>query len=203
VGSFSSYVELLEAKREQGVPPKLAVFAFMRANPPTQGHRLIVDTVERIANQRKGDPFIFLSHSEDPANNPLPYKEKLEFMRRVCPQGNFVDGTEQLIKNPFQASGYLGSFLKYTDIILVCGSDRVNEYQSRFKDPLKYFDTFEVVSAGERDPDQEGIAGMSGTRARIAAAQDNEVGFQDATGWTDEASEWLFRAVRKGMKNNG
>lgn len=200
MATFNSYVTLLEAKRGQGVEPKLAVFAFMRCNPPTQGHGKVIETVDGIAKQKKGDPFIFLSHSHDSLTNPLSYKDKLEFMRKMFPQTNFVDETEQEIKNPFQARGYLGESLKYTDIILVSGSDRVNQYKTTFSNPDKYFDLFEVVSAGERDPDGDGIPGMSGTRARIAASQDNEVGFQAATGWDEEAADWLFRAVRRGMK---
>lgn len=197
---FSSYIELLEAKREQGAESKLAVFTFMRCNPPTQGHAKVIRTVDEIAKQKKGDPFIFLSRSQDQINNPLSFKDKIEFMRKMFPQTNFVDNTEQEVKNPFQASGYLCSGLKYTDIILICGSDRVNYFKTNFKNPVKYFDSFEVMNAGERDPDEDGIAGMSGTRARIAASQDNEVGFQAATGWDEEAADWLFRAVRKGMR---
>lgn len=200
MGSFNSYVKLLEAKREQGVASKLAVFAFMRCNPPTQGHAKVIRTVDEIAKQKKGDPFIFLSRTKDMLNNPLSFEDKIEFMRKMFPQTNFVDNTEQEVKNPFQASGYLCSGLKYTDIILVCGSDRVNHFKTHFTNSDKYFDSFEVVSAGERDPDEDGVAGMSGTRARIAANQDNEVGFQAATGWDEEASDWLFRAVRRGMR---
>ncbi len=200
MGTFNSYVALLEAKREHGAEPKLAVFTFMRCNPPTQGHAKIIRTVDEIAKQNKGNPFIFLSRSHDTLRNPLSYKDKIEFMRKMFPQTNFVDNTDPEVKNPFQASGYLGSGLKFTDIILVCGSDRVSEFKTRFTNSDKYFDSFEIVSAGERDPDADGIAGMSGTRARLAASQDNEVGFQAATGWDEEASEWLFRAVRRGMK---
>ena len=56
----------------------------------------------------------------------------------------------------------------YTDIIMVVGSDRVNEFSTLLK---KYngkgdydFDSINVVSAGQRDFDAKGVEGMSGTK---------------------------------------
>ena len=60
---------------------------------------------------------------------------------------------------------------------MVVGSDRVTEFDTLLN---KYngvngrhgyygFDNIEVVSAGERDPDAEGVTGMSASKMRAAA----------------------------------
>ena len=62
----------------------------------------------------------------------------------------------------------------YTDIVMVVGSDRVKEFDSLLK---KYdgeegrhgfyeFSSITVVSAGDRDPDAEGVEGMSASKMR-------------------------------------
>lgn len=199
MGAFGSYLKLTEAKREEGVPAKVAVFTFGRFNPPTRGHAKLIATVERIAKEINGDPFVFVSRSHDRDKNPLTFEDKLLFMRKMFPNTNVIENDQ--IKNPFNASGYLGSHLKYTDVVLVAGSDRVSEYEKRFTNPDKYFDSFKVVSAGERDPDSDDIIGMSGTKARSAAVRNDLGAFRAATGWNGEASLELMRAVQRGMQN--
>lgn len=199
MGAFSSYIKLTEAKREEGVPSKTAVFTFGRFNPPTRGHAKLIATVERIAKEINADPFIFVSRSQDRDKNPLTIENKLIFMRKIFPDTNIIDNNE--IKNPFNASGYLGSHLKYTDVVLVAGSDRVKEYETRFSNPNKYFDSFKVVSAGERDPDSDDIIGMSGTKARAAAARNDLGAFRAATGWSGELGLEMMRAIQRGIKN--
>ena len=60
------------------------------------------------------------------------------------------------------------------------------------------FDTINFVSSGDRDPDGEGLAGVSATAAREAARADNLQAFAQATG-AGKLAEPLFHAVRKGM----
>ena len=69
----------------------------------------------------------------------------------------------------------------YTDLKMVAGSDRVREFDTMLK---KYngvqsrhgkydFNSIEVVSAGERDPDAEGATGMSASKMRDAVAKND------------------------------
>lgn len=199
MGAFGSYVKLTEAKRVAGMPAKTAVFTFGRFNPPTRGHAKLIVAVERIAKEMGGDPFIFISRNHGGDKNPLTYTDKLIFMRKIFPHTNFIENDE--IKNPFNASGFLGSHLKYTDVVFVAGSDRVGEYEKRFTNPDKYFDSFKVISAGERDPDSDDIIGMSGTKARVSAARNDLGGFRAATGWEGDIALELMRAVQRGMQN--
>ena len=199
MGAFGSYLQLTEAKRSEGAELKTAVFTFGRFNPPTRGHAKLVAAVERIAKEMNADPFVFVSRNHDRNKNPLTYQDKLVFIRKLFPDTNLIDNDQ--IKNPFNASGYLGSHLKYTNIVLVAGSDRVKDYEKSFANPDKYFDSFRVISAGERDPDSDDIIGMSGTKARSAAARNDLGAFRAATGWQGEFALELMRAVQRGMQN--
>ena len=91
---------------------------------------------------------------------------------------------------------------------MVVGSDRVDEFDNLLN---KYngeegrhgfygFDNIEVVSAGERDPDAEGVTGMSASKMR-AALQVRMImtPFKEGLpkGFTD--GEKLFKDVRKNM----
>ena len=99
----------------------------------------------------------------------------------------------------------------YKNLILVAGSDRVKEFSTllqRYNDApdkkgnqLFKFDSVKVVSAGERDPDAEGVAGMSASKLRKAASDgkfdDFKKGIPDTL--SDADKKKYYFAVRKGM----
>ncbi len=194
--SFKKFLEISEAKQEETGEQKLAVFTFGRFNPPTGGHEKMINAVNEVAKNRGGTPFIFPSTTHDAKKNPLPHDVKVQFMSKLFPGSNVVN--EPSIKNPFQASGYLNSN-GFTDLVMVVGSDRVEEFRNRFNRATEYFDSFEIVSAGERDPDAEGVSGMSGTKAREAAISGDIGKFRAATGWDGELASLLMKAVRDGL----
>lgn len=196
MASFQNFVDLLEATSEDAGESKTAVFAFGRYNPPTRGHEKLINAVVEIANERNGSPFIFASTSRDSRRNPLSYTDKVAFLQAVYPNANVVHNPA--IKNPFQATGYL-SDQGFTNLVFVVGSDRVEEFQKRFNRTEDYFNTFEVVSAGHRDPESKGVEGMSGSKAREAAESGNIGKFRAATGWSGEIATQLMKAVKQGM----
>lgn len=60
------------------------IVTFGRFNPPHTGHQ---ENIQAIADMAKGKTFkIYASQSEDPKKNPLPYKEKIDFMRKMFPK---------------------------------------------------------------------------------------------------------------------
>jgi len=195
--SFERFYELNEAKGKETEQRKLAVFTFGRMNPPTKGHQVVFDVVMDVQKQRGGDAFVFPSKVHDSKTNPLPFDVKRKFLVELFPDVPF-DFTES-IRHPFAATGYLGH-LGYKDLVMVVGSDRVDEFHKRFNRWHEYFDSFEIVNAGVRDPDDRGVAGMSASAAREAAVTMNIGKFRAATGWTGEVAEYLMRAVREGME---
>jgi hypothetical protein len=183
---------------------KPIVVTFGRFNPPTIGHEKLLNAVSSTAGKK---PYrIYVSQSQDKKKNPLPYDEKIKFLRKMFPRyaRNIIDDTS--IKTIFDIAVKLNTE-GFTHFILVVGSDRV----SNFKELLdKYngvkaahgeykFESIEVVSAGERDPDSDEVSAMSASKLRAAAAEGDLSAFLKGlpNGFGDVQD--LFNAVRKGM----
>jgi len=179
--------ELFEAEK------KVAVAAFGRMNPPTIGHEKLVNKVK----SQSGDHYIFLSQTQKPKDNPLPFDEKLRFAKEFFPGVNV--GHPQ-VRTPIQMLQLLEK-LGYTDIVYVAGSDRVESFDKLFNDynGKEYnFNSIKVINAGERDPDAEGAEGMSASKMRSAAAQGDLDSFTQGVPKLAAAEE-MYNAVRKGM----
>ena len=85
----------------------------------------------------------------------------------------------------------------FTDIIFVGGSDRLNDIVTliqKYNDvPNKegnsyHFDTIEGVSAGERDPDSDSLEGISGTKIRQFALDNDFESFKNNLAFSDEST---------------
>lgn len=199
--NFQNYINLTE--REDIGSGKIAVFSFGRFQPPTKGHMKLIQKVNETANKVKGDPFICVSQTTDggisgPKNkgkNPLDWKTKIEFIKKMMPSVNIIDDIS--LKTPFQVSEWLSS-QGYSECIFVVGNDRVEEFKNRWLPYAnKDFQKAEVVSAGQRDPDSDKVMGMSGTKARNAAMNNDLAAFTVATGWTGPIAQELMNAVRQ------
>tara|TARA_B100000686_G_scaffold76703_1_gene82616 strand:- start:2381 stop:2899 length:519 start_codon:yes stop_codon:yes gene_type:complete len=134
-------------------------------NPPTVGHSKLILKVLEVAKKEGGTPMVYPSKTEDKKSNPLSFKTKVKVLKDVF--GNIIN-TDTSIKTPFDVITSLND--NYERVIFVVGSDRVREFQrnmSRYVDnDLDNIKDFSVVSAGERDPDAEGVSGMSGSKMR-------------------------------------
>ena len=157
-----------------------AVFAFGRFNPPTIGHQKLLDKVISMAKQVNGKGYVFLSQKQNNKTDPLTFKEKQDYMKMFYPQLAIGDaGVKTIIQalQKIQAEGR-------TRIVMIAGSDRVMEFQKLLNqyngkpdkagNDLYKFDSIDVVSAGERDPDLEGAAGASASKARELANKGQE-----------------------------
>lgn len=189
---------LTEKKVSDKAERKTVVFAFGRLNPPTRGHEKLINKVISIASEKGADHYIFASQTNDPKKNPLPWEEKIEFMQKLFPHANIAAARE--VKSPYHALDWFDK-KGYTDIIFVVGADRVAEFakMKTYTVDQGIFNSFAIESAGDRDPDSEGVSGMSATKAREAAANSNIAKFRVATGWGGEISNDLMIAVRRGM----
>lgn len=95
------------------------VITFGRFNPPTLGHRRLFETIYNLANTKKYEHGIYLSHSQDNKKNPLSYEEKLFFLTKIYPKYNFVKSDA---RNIFDVLKDLNG--KYKNVLIVIGSDR-------------------------------------------------------------------------------
>ena len=174
-------------------PKKVAVAAFGRMNPPTIGHEKLVNKVKSF----NGDHYIFLSQTQKPKDNPLPFDVKLEFAKQFFPGVNVGHPS---VRTPIQMLQMLEK-LGYTDVIYVAGSDRVASFEKLFNDynGKEYnFNSITVENAGERDPDADGAEGMSASKMRLAAAEGNLEAFSQGVPKPALAQK-MYDAVRKGM----
>lgn len=183
---------------------KHASFCFGRMNPPTVGHAQLIDTVASSA--QGGDYFVFVSQSHDAKKNPLDYATKVKFIKALFPQqaSHVVYNPE--IKTIMQAANWLYS-KGYRSVTFVAGGDRLPAFKELLTkyngQPDGYnFTNINFVSSGERDPDADGIAGVSASSAREAASKGDFEAFAQATG-AGKLAKPLYDAVRKGMLIEG
>ena len=146
---------------------KKVVFTFGRLNPPTIGHQKLVSKVESVAKTARADSRVYLSHTQNNKKDPLPYSEKLKLARKAFGSSVVRSNSKNIIQilKELESDGY-------TDIIMVVGSDRVPEFKrllEKYNGKDYNFDSIEVVSAGERDPDADGVEGMSASKMRKLA----------------------------------
>ena len=187
------FIDLQEA-------PKTVAFTFGRFNPPTIGHEKLCDAVRRA---NPSDYKIYASQSQNPKKDPLQYVKKIAYMRQSFPKHkrNIVVSKA---RNVFEILVELNN---YENLIMVVGSDRVKEFDMLIK---KYngvasrhgfyeFKNVEVLSAGERDPDAEGVTGMSASKMRAAAANSDFDSFKQGTPLNDAQAKKLYFDVRKSM----
>ena len=179
--------------------------AFGRFNPPTIGHEKLIKAVEAAAGG--GDFKIYASQSQDKLKNPLDYSEKINFMREMFPEyeNNIVYDVK--IKTIFDilTQAYNDGYTQFT---LVVGSDRVPAFSELIKKYngvegkhgfYDFVDGLEVVSAGERDPDSDGVEGMSASKMREAAGKDDFQEFIKGIPVGFAYSQELFDGVKEGM----
>jgi RimK family alpha-L-glutamate ligase len=197
----SSDKKLLRGQKE-----KSAVLTFGRFQPPTVGHQKLVDKVLSVSKKLGADAFVFPSRSQDKNKNPLSPKDKVKWMKKFFPKANIVN--DDSVKTIFDAIKSLTA-KGYSNITVVVGSDRVPEFKKtltpylKHDDPTKSLnvDTFNVVSAGERDPDATGVKGMSASKMRDAAKRNSFNEFLDGipSNISDRFASELFDLLRKEM----
>ena len=180
------------------------VFAFGRFNPPTIGHGKLMSKVITEARKNNANHIVYASASTDKRSNPLDVKTKVKFMKKMFPQ------------NKIQAAGgnqrTFMEILKFYDkmygeIIMIAGSDRVGEFQklaNKYNGKDYNYKSIKLISSGERDPDAEGITGMSASKMRDMAKNGDSKNFKKGVpNLSDSDSSELFNAVRKGMGITG
>lgn len=177
---------------------KKAVFTFGRFNPPTIGHQKMLQKILDIADNEQADPYVFVSHTQDKKKNPLSYDQKIGYMSQMFPEMERFILPETEVRTPFIAATYLDE-RDYTEIIMVVGSDRVEGFTKMLKGLEESFDKIKVISAGERDPDAEGIEGMSASKMRILAKLGDLVEFQKGLPPTFDGRE-MMEVVKSQLK---
>ena len=176
------------------------VFAFGRFNPPTLGHDKLMREVITQARKNNANHIVYASASTDKRKNPLDVNTKVKFMKKMFPANKII-----------AAGGSQRTFIEvlkfynkmYGEIIMIAGSDRVGEFQKltdKYNGKEYNYKSIKVVSSGERDPDAEGVSGMSASKMRDMAKNNDYRSFKSGVpNLSDSDSKSLFNSVKKGM----
>ena len=197
INSFKNY--LVEEE-------KTIYFTFGRMNPPTIGHEKLMAS---MASKAGRNPYrVYLSQSQDSKKNPLSYADKVKFARKMYPRYARNIMADKKIRNVFDIAQKLYND-GYKNIVMVVGSDRVQEFEillkkydgKKGKHGLYKFNKITVVSAGDRDPDAEGVSGMSASKMRAAASENDFTAFSQGLpkSVSNADAKSLYNAVRSGM----
>tara|TARA_B100000035_G_scaffold314842_1_gene332618 strand:- start:340 stop:1599 length:1260 start_codon:yes stop_codon:yes gene_type:complete len=193
---------------EAGPPPVpktkgTLTLAFGRFNPPHAGHLQLMDVAAQSAEAEGSDYIIVPSRTQDKKKNPLDADTKISMMRSMFPQHS-----ERIMNDPGNRSIF--DVLKrahndgYANVRIVAGQDRVKEFDKlsqSYNGALYQFDGLEVISSGDRDPDSDGVEGLSSSRMRLAAMEGDFKTFR--SGLPEDIPRKqamaLFDTVRQGM----
>ena len=178
--------------------------AFGRFNPPHAGHQQLMDIAAASAEEEEGGEYIIVpSRSQDPKKNPLDADTKVSMMRNLFPQHSeriVNDGANRTIFDVLKKAHNDG----FTNVRIVAGQDRVKEFDKlsqNYNGQLYQFDNIEVASSGDRDPDSDGVEGLSSSRMRLAAAEGDFKTFRSGLpeGTPRKMAMTLFDTVRQTM----
>ena len=175
---------------------------FGRFNPPTVGHKKLLDGAKSVAGD--GDIKIYPSRSNDPKKNPLEPGQKTELMKKMFPSHSENIVNDESVKTIFDALE-LANNDGYSNIKIVVGSDRVSEFDNlaqKYNGELYDFEEIETISAGERDEDSDDVSGMSASKMRKAAAEEDFATFRTGIpdNLDDKTAKQIMNTVRKAMK---
>ena len=188
-----------EGKVDQGT----ISITFGRFNPPTIGHEKLLKKVAQEAKGKGGEYRIYPSRTEDPKKNPLDSGTKIRFMRQAYPDhANAIIDNEEMrtifdVLTGLDADGY-------SSVNIVVGGDRVSEFNSlatKYNGDLYTFDEIKVSSAGDRDPDGEGVEGMSASKMRKAAMEGDQDSFNKGipAAMSKKDKEAMYLTLRQSM----
>jgi len=180
--------------------------AFGRFNPPHLGHLQLMNTASSSVEGDKDNYVIVPSRSNDPKKNPLDANTKVDIMKAMFPQhaGNIMnDNNTRTIFDVLNAANNDG----YANVRIVGGADRVKEFTklaNNYNGKLYDFDKVDVVSSGDRDPDSDGVEGLSASRMRLAASENDFKTFSKGLpkDLDKDSKKQIFTTVRSSMGIN-
>ena len=179
------------------------VVVFGRFNPPTIGHKKLLDKAAAVARKKGYELRIYPSRSQDAKKNPLTPDMKISYMRQMFPDyiDNIIDDKgSKTIFNVLTGANEEG----HTNMTIMVGGDRLSEFQGlahKYNGDLYQYDDLQVISAGDRDPDSDDVSGMSASKLRLAAAEGDFKKFAKGVPDTLKNMEKmeLYNVIRRSM----
>lgn len=178
---------------------KSCAVCFGRYNPVTLGHIQLFKKISEEARKIQGDGLIYTSKTHDPKKNPLTYQEKITFLKKAVG----IPGNVKVVKDESVSTLFncIAELVKqgYARIVVVGGSDRQSDMK-RVADYGKSLGSeVTFASSGDRDPDAEGVSGISASLVRKMAAEGKLTEFLKLVPFDRRTGTDLYNTVRKGM----
>lgn len=186
---------------------KKVVMIFGRFNPPTTGHKLLVDKSFKLAKKLGAEHAIFTSKTNDAKKNPLSVNDKIKYMKLSFPKhSKHIHHPDDIgTRSPAEVLEML-SEKGYDEVYFMVGSDRVKSFEGMTKSMqdkgYTKFKKIEIISAGERDPDADDVSGMSASKMRKFVLDDDFESFSQGTSMKRKEAKNMFDDIKKGMKLN-
>ena len=105
----------------------LVVFTLDAWNPPTTGHGKLIDAMLREQKKNVGSKMHIRISLKDAKKNPLDYKRKVAYIRKMFPK-YAKNVTTDKARTIFEVAISLYK-RGYKAIVMVVGSDRVDEFE--------------------------------------------------------------------------
>jgi hypothetical protein len=200
-----------------------AIFTFGRFQPPTIGHKVLIDSLEQAAQDMGGDAYVFASsrcndmpkylksrkykamvetnvfESCDANENPLSVYQKITWLQKMYPDSpvRFINTTEQDCRTIFAIADKLRT-AGYTSMTMMVGSDRVPTFEKMFE----MSENITVTAAGKKRNSSNKPSGMSGTKMRQAAVKGDFDAFKSGVligDMTEADAKQLMNEIREGL----
>lgn len=176
---------------------KPVVISPGRFNPPHLGHKLMIDELQQLGRELNAEPVVIVVDSgKRDERNPLSGDIRREYISKMFP-GVRVETAH----NPYDAVMNLGEEHGMVPVGGVSGSDRGNSYKKMVG---RIYGTEAEANYHskvlERDPDApDHVAGISGTKVRQAAADDDISRVRAMTGLEHDDAVRIASALKGPM----
>lgn len=136
---------------------KHIIVAFVRCQGITAGHHKLFSKVQSLCYQYEAKGFIYFSKTVDNKKNPLSYEDRIYFASMLMPFRRHLICNDLKVRTIFDMMRKHSN--KDTTIHIVCGGDRLEEYEYKFnkynKVEYNYHDII-VHNVGDRNSNVSG-----------------------------------------------
>jgi len=130
---------------------KKVVSCYGRFNPPTRAHGEMFTFAAKVATEKHAELRIGVSKTWDERKNPLSPGEKLTWLHKMFPEISHcfkLSESDDTVYSHVMDLATMG----YTDVTMVCGSDRIADYTrilTKYNSEFFHFDGWQVVQFGQ------------------------------------------------------
>ena len=176
--------------------------AFGRFNPPHAGHGQLMDIAAgSFRDSEEGSDYMIVpSKSAGDEKNPLDFATKVEAMKGMFPHHSTHISEDENFRTIIDVLKHAHNE-GYANVRIIAGGKRVKQFEKLSQDyngALYDFGNLETLSSGDRDEEGDGVEGMSASKAREAALNDDYDTFTSQLPDDYDGTD-LFKKVRKAL----